>query len=186
VDAKIICGIIEGMKLTDKQVKFAEEYLVDLNATQAAIRAGYSKKFTNTNVSKLLQNTSIHAHLAARRAEIAAATEITPESVIRELAKIGYADIRMAIKWGPSLGLVEMGDKTIMTNGAMLVDSDQLDDSTAAAIAEISQTAQGVKLKMHDKRAALVDIGRHLGIFVDKVQHTGNVQIIATRHDERI
>lgn len=57
------------MAITAKQKRFCDEYLIDLNATQAAIRAGYSNKYANTNVSKLLQNTTIKAYLDARMAE---------------------------------------------------------------------------------------------------------------------
>jgi len=64
--------------------------------------------------------------------------------------------------------------KPMITNQVELVDSDQIDDDTAAAIAEISQTDKGgLKVKLHDKRAALVDIGRHLGLFKDRVELTG-------------
>lgn len=56
-------------KMTERQKRFADEYLIDLNATQAAIRAGYSAKYANTNVSKLLQNTAIKDYISARMAE---------------------------------------------------------------------------------------------------------------------
>lgn len=56
-------------KMTDKQRRFCDEYLVDLNATQAAIRAGYSEKYANTNASKLLQITTIKEYIAERMAE---------------------------------------------------------------------------------------------------------------------
>ena len=56
-------------KMTAKQMRFCDEYLIDLNATQAAIRAGYSEKYANTNASKLLQITTIKDFIAARMAE---------------------------------------------------------------------------------------------------------------------
>ena len=56
-------------KMTLKQQLFCDEYLIDLNATQAAIRAGYSKKYANTNASKLLQITTIKEYIEARMAE---------------------------------------------------------------------------------------------------------------------
>lgn len=56
--------------MTDKQRRFCEEYLVDLNATQAAIRAGYSQKFANTNANKLLQNTTLKTYIDERLEEI--------------------------------------------------------------------------------------------------------------------
>lgn len=56
-------------KLTAKQQRFCDEYLIDLNATQAAIRAGYSSKYANTNASKLLQITTIKEYIEKRMAE---------------------------------------------------------------------------------------------------------------------
>ena len=56
-------------KMTAKQKRFCDEYLIDLNATQAAIRAGYSSKYAHTNANKLLQNTTINEYIAARMAE---------------------------------------------------------------------------------------------------------------------
>lgn len=55
------------MALTDKQKRFCDEYLIDLNATQAAIRAGYTEKYANTNASKLLQNTTISQYIGERQ-----------------------------------------------------------------------------------------------------------------------
>ena len=109
-------------------------------------------------------------------------TDITADRVLKELAKIGFADIRKAVKWQSAMITEEDnpdgGDiaviKTVVTNTVQMVASDELDDETAAAIAEVSQNATGgVKIKLHDKRAALVDIGRHLGMFKDRVEHTG-------------
>lgn len=56
-------------KMTARQERFCDEYLIDLNATQAAIRAGYSSKYANTNASKLLQITAVKERLAGRMAE---------------------------------------------------------------------------------------------------------------------
>lgn len=109
-------------------------------------------------------------------------TDITADRVLKELAKIGFADIRKAVKWQSAMITEEDnpdgGDiaviKTVVTNTVQMVASEELDDETAAAIAEVSQNATGgVKIKLHDKRAALVDIGRHLGMFKDRVEHTG-------------
>lgn len=57
-------------KLTQKQRRFIDEYIISGNATQAAIKAGYSKKYANTNAAKLLQNTTIKVEIARRNAEI--------------------------------------------------------------------------------------------------------------------
>jgi len=163
--------------MNKKQTRFVEEYLIDLNATQAAIRAGYSKNRAGEIGWQLLQKTTIQEAISAAQARRSERTEITQDMVLAELAKIAFSDMRRAVKWSSSLGEVMDGDNLVQTNGVMLVDSDNLDDSTAAAVSEISQTAQGIKIKLHDKRAALVDIGRHLGMFNDKLNLTGDATL---------
>lgn len=162
------------MALTPKQRRFVEEYLIDLNATQAAIRAGYSAKTAASQGERLLRNVEIQELLTERMKAREKRTEITQDRVLNELAKIGFADIRRALDWGPDVIVVnEETGETAVSNGVALVPSKNIDDDTAAAISEISQTAQGIKVRLHDKRAALVDIGRHLGMFKDKVELTG-------------
>ena len=161
-------------KLTPKQQCFVDEYLIDLNATQAAIRAGYSKKTAASQGERLLRNVEIQSSLSARMKARELRTEITQDRVLRELAKIGFADIRRALQWGASVAVTDedTGDTTI-AHGIYMVPSDQIDDDTAAAISEIAETQQGLKVKFHDKQGALVSIGRHLGMFKDKVELTG-------------
>lgn len=162
------------MALNVKQRRFVDEYLIDLNATQAAIRAGYSERRASEIAYQLLQKTTVQEYLTERRADLEKRTEITQDKVLAELAKIGFADIRNALAWGPEVMVVdELTGETAVSNGVALIPSGKIDDDTASAISEISQTAQGIKIKMHDKRAALVDIGRHLGMFKDKVEVTG-------------
>lgn len=162
------------MALTPKQRRFVDEYLIDLNATQAAIRAGYSAKTAASQGERLLRNVEIQTGIQEAMKARQGRTEITQDKVLEELAKIGFADIRRALEWGPEVMVVdEATGETAVSNGVALVSSEKIDSDTAAAIAEISQTAQGIKIKLHDKRAALVDIGRHLGMFKDKVELTG-------------
>ena len=161
------------MALNNKQRRFVDEYLIDLNATQAAIRAGYSAKTAGQIGDENLKKPEIKQAVSDRMKDREQRTGITQDMVLRELAKIGFADIRKAVKWGTDLPVVnnETGE-VLMVNGVALVSSEQLDDDTAAAVSEISQTAQGIKIKMHDKKGALVDIGKHLGMFVDRVDAT--------------
>jgi phage terminase small subunit len=169
-------------ELTAKQRAFVREYLIDLNATQAAIRAGYSAKTAASQGERLLRNVEVQRAISAAMKIRADRTDITADRVIKELAKIGFADIRKAIKWQGTLVTEEDnpdgGDtlviKNVVTNNVMLISSDDIDDETAGAISEISQNSNGgIKLKLHDKRAALVDLGKHLGIFTEKVEVTG-------------
>jgi len=161
------------MALTAKRARFVDEYLIDLNATQAAIRAGYSAKTAGQIGDELLKKPEIIAALQSAMKARSVRTEITQDRVIAELAKIGFADIRKAVRWGEGIVVRNEFGTPEVVNDVALIGSEQIDDDTAAAIAEICQTAQGVKIKLHDKRAALIDIGRHIGMFRDKIELTG-------------
>ncbi|MFP6783691.1 terminase small subunit [Pseudomonas sp. FW306-2-2C-D06B] len=159
------------MALTAKQQRFVDEYLIDLNATQAAIRAGYSPKTADQQASRLLTNVKVRQYLAQRQGERAERTSITQDMVLRELAKIGFSDIRKIVRWGETMvrmvdGEEECAEDLVPYHGLALIDSTEIDDDTAGAIAEVSQGKEGLKVKLHDKKGALVDIGRHLGMFV--------------------
>ncbi|KEY87818.1 terminase small subunit [Pseudomonas capeferrum] len=159
------------MALTAKQQRFVDEYLIDLNATQAAIRAGYSKKTAQVQSARLLSNVMVSAAVAKGMESRSTRTGITQDMVLRELAKIGFSDIRKVVRWGETMvrmvdGEEECAEDMVPYHGLALVDSTEIDDDTAAAIAEVSQGRDGLKVKLHDKKGALVDIGRHLGMFV--------------------
>lgn len=158
------------MALTAKQQRFVDEYLVDLNATQAAIRAGYSQKTANEQGARLLANVSVKEAVARGMNERSGRVGITQDMVLRELAKIGFSDIRKVVRWGETVVRMVDGDEgeaedMVPYHGLALIDADEIDDNTAAAIAEVSQSRDGLKVKLHDKKSALVDIGRHLGMF---------------------
>lgn len=190
-------------ELDNKERRFVSEYLVDLDPKRAALAAGYSESMATSKAYQWVSNSKSKPHvfdaiqnaMAAREKR----TDITADRVLKELAKIGFADIRKAIKWQGTLVTEEDqpdgGDtlviKNVVTNNVTLISSDDIDDETAAAISEISQnTSGGIKLKLHDKRAALVDIGKHLGMFTDKVEHSGKdggpIQITIASEDSKV
>lgn len=166
--------------MAPKRKRFVEEYLIDLNATRAYRAAGYkgSDAVCATEAGKLLRNPEVAAAIEDAQKKRSERTEITADRVLTELAKIGFADMRRLLKWtgnDPKMDVEEAeesGDVRIsVANLVTLFDSGEIDDDIAAAIAEISQTKDGaLKVKLHDKQAALVAIGRHLGMFKDKLE----------------
>jgi len=152
--------------LTDKQQRFVEEYPVDLNATQAAIRAGYSEKTAQQIGFENLSKPVIVEALAVIMEERSKRTEITADMVLKELALLGFANMKDYIK--------------ISKDGDPFIDLSDLTREQAAAISETmvedyyegrgedARQVRKVKIKFHDKKGALVDIGKHLGMFVDK------------------
>jgi phage terminase small subunit len=166
--------------MTPKQQRFVREYLIDLNATRAYRAAGYAGNDNVCGVEghKLLSNPKVAAAVADAQKQRSERTEITQDMVLRELAKIGFADMRRLLRWTGNAPRMdedeaeETGEVQIsVANLVTLFDSDHIDDEIAACISEISQTKDGaLKVKLHDKQAALVSIGRHLGMFKDKLE----------------
>ena len=150
--------------LTPKQQRFVEEYLVDLCATQAAIRAGYSAKTAYSAGQRLLKHVEVQAAIRKAAEERSKRTEITADRVLEEYARIGLGDIRHVVGWE--------ADKVT------LKPSEELTDDVAAAIGEVQQTSNGdLKVKLHSKVAALDAMAKHLGLFVNRheVKHSGEV-----------
>lgn len=144
------------MSLPPKQQRFVEEYLADLNASRAAAAAGYSARSAGQTGWRLLALPRVKAAVDEGRKRLAERTEITLDRVMAEYARIGFADIRKAVRWRDG-------------EGAVVTASDELDDATAAAVAEVSQTEKGaLRVKLHDKKGALDSMARLLGGFAEK------------------
>lgn len=151
-------------KLTPKQERFVQEYLVDLNATQAAIRAGYKSKNADKMASQLLGKTRVSEAIQERMKKREQRTEITQDMVLRQLSKIAFADIKNTVEWDRS--------------GIRLRDSDEVDGTILAAISETEVKGVVTKeVKLNDRMKALELIGKHLGMFKDNVNVTGDVLV---------
>lgn len=157
--------------MTPKKQLFVDAYLVEPNATKAAIAAGYAEKTARQAGSRLLTDSDIRAALALANEKRAEKAGVSAARVIAELAKIGFADIRKLVRWRSNvtvMGADPDTDEPVMNvcNEVVLTDSHQVDDDTAGAIAEISQSKDGaLKVKLHDKLGALEKLGKHLGLF---------------------
>lgn len=142
-------------KLTPKQRRFIDEYLIDLNATQAAIRAGYSEKTAYSIGVQLLKKLEIQVEIQKRRNRLQSKLEITQERVLQELAAIAFAngdDYAKVVNSG-LLPTVEM------------IPTDELPLEKLPAIAGIKANQYGVEVKLHDKVKALELLGKYLGTF---------------------
>jgi phage terminase small subunit len=114
--------------------------------------------------SRLLSNANVRGEIERRRASFAAKSESKRDTVLRELAAIGFSDITKVVRWGPRIARDANGKKVII-NDAELFDSNEIDAETTAAIAEIWRGKGGqVRVRLHDKVKALVTLGRHLGM----------------------
>ena len=174
--------------LSPKQKRFVAEYLIDLNATQASIRAGYSLRRAAQNGYELLRKGPVAQAVAARQAELADRIGVTVERIVTELARIGFSDIRDVVQWRtvPAVSDAEDGGTNARAIYVVEVKSaDELTPQAAAAIAELSLQPSGAfRIRLHDKRAALVELGKHLGIFRDRGARTGSLTVEIVRFEQ--
>ena len=160
-----MCG---GMKtpngdLTLKQQLFVDEFVKDWNASDAARRAGYSTRAAAAIGNENLTKPSIAAAILSKFTEIAHRNGVTQDRIVQELALVGFARMGDYAEWGP--------------DGVTLKSSKELSDQQLRVVSEVSETTTKdggtIRFKLHDKLQALFNLGKHLGMFPDKVQHSG-------------
>jgi phage terminase small subunit len=145
--------------LTEKQAMFVREYLVDLNLSAAAIRCGYSPHSAARLGVQMRDTPAVAAAIQAAMDERAAKAGISAEMVLENLRRMASYDVRDVVEW---------------TGGALkLKDSAAIGDEAAYCITEIKQTEHGIAIKFADKQQANVNLGRHLKLFTDTVEHKG-------------
>lgn len=151
-------------KLTARQERFCKEFIIDLNATQAGLRSGYSKKSIRSVTSEILTNPDIQDRIRQLMQERMERLNIDADAVVAELSRIGFSDIGEFI--------------TITKDGTVIPKQiDELGTSRTRLIQEISCDAKnGMKLKLHDKLSALVNLGRHFGLFDERVTIVNKIE----------
>src|SRR5689334_14241462 len=144
----------DEMPLNERQARFVAEYLLDLNATQAAIRAGYSARSAYSTGERMLRNAEVAAAIAEAQAARSQRTEVTADRVVLELARVAFGDPRRVMSWGPG--------------GVKLRPSAELADEEAAIVAEVGETTTkeggSLRVKTVDKLGALRLLAQHLGM----------------------
>lgn len=160
-------------KLTPKQKAFCEEYLIDLNATQAAIRAGYKPSTAKEIGCENLTKPNIRAYIDKAIAERSKRTGINQDRVIRELARIAFVNANNVIDI----------DEATLKQGA------SEDDTAAIASVKVktipTKDGEGTEreIKLSDKLRALELLGKHLGMFKDKVEVSGALETGTSKLD---
>ena len=158
---------------------FAKEYLIDLNATQAAIRAGYSEKTAKQQACRLLAREDVQAAIQKEMGKREHRTEITADKVLEEYAKLGFSEVSDYLEVVTERVLVghdkETGEPiSDISQFVLMKDTANIPKNKLAAISEIKQAKDGsISFKLHDKKGALDSIAKHLGMFVDRTELTG-------------
>jgi len=159
-------------ELNDRQRLFVAEYLLDLNATQAAIRAGYSPKTAGRTGHENLKKPEIAAAIQEAFEARLERLEVSAERVVLEYARLAFSDLRQVVSWNEY--------------GVSLRDSGSLSDEAAAAVQQVTETITRLEeggttirrqVKLHDKLGALRDLGRHLGLFGKEGPSPVNVNV---------
>ena len=161
--------------MTPKEIKFCQEYLISLNGTQAAIKAGYSKRSAREIASENLTKPYIKKWIQEQQKAIAKSAEITQHRVLQEYARIAFFDVRK-----------------IYNDCNVLIDIQDMDEDTAAAVSatetleeydNLKQLSGSTKkVKLWDKVKALDSISKVLGYNAPEkfeVENTGTLNIIS-------
>jgi phage terminase small subunit len=164
-------------KLTDKQKAFCEEYLVDFNGMQAAIRAGYSEKTARSIAAENLTKPYMQEYLLELKAERANRVKISQDDVLRELIHIAFDDIKNYLDFRTEKAQVDTDKNGMPVYGyKTIVDVKDSDGIDTRNVQEVSLGANGsFKFRLYSKDEALLQLGRHLGLFTDNLNMQGKV-----------
>jgi phage terminase small subunit len=158
--------------LNIRNKRFVDEYLFDLDSTRAAIRCGYKPSSARIQGFRLMQDPRVKKLIHERQARASQNIAVTQERILQELAYIAFSNLKDIV--------------SIDEDGNTTVDLANLDKEQAAALTElVVDTTKGkgnvvmkkVRFKVADKIAALTNLGKHLGMFKDQVEHTGKLTL---------
>lgn len=168
-------------EMTAKQQRFCDEYLIDLNATQAAIRAGYSEKTAYRTGNDNLKKPQIQEYIQKKKADREQRTEITQDMVLKELALIAFSNTADYIKvvekeltqeiQGNVIPVLDAEGKPVTYKTVDPVLTDELTVEQKKALAVIKKGRDGFDVKPYDKLRALELLGRHLGMWDKKTEN---------------
>lgn len=150
--------------MTNKQKAFVDEYLIDLNATRAYKEVYRSVKSDDVAAkagSRLLRNVEVEEYLNKRIMEREARQEVKQDRVLKELSNMIDLDVTE---------IVSIDSDTVIVKDTSCLTAEQ-----KKCIKSIKQTRDGIEIQFYDKMKALELLGRHLGMFTDKVEHSGNI-----------
>ena len=158
-------GLALRSELTPRQERFVEEYLVDRNATAAAVRAGYSKKSASQIASHLLVDVKVQENIRARGAAALAKIEVTEERTLQEVSAVGFSNIKDFLEWDKDRGLVVKDSKDIPDVLASAIES--IEDQTLTTTNKDgtrTYTRHKLKVKLYPKLPALQLISEYIGL----------------------
>lgn len=160
------------MALSPQQELFVRQYVLDLNATKAALRAGYNRKNARQHGSYLLSKSDIQAAIKARLERRYEKVDIKTDEVLAQIRRLAFASLE---------GFIE-----IRNGKTYIADTAHLTEDQMACISEIKQTPDGVQVKLINREKMIELLGRHMGMFLDKLEHSGGLKLSHTMSDEEL
>jgi phage terminase small subunit len=154
-------------KHTDKQAMFIKEYIVDLNGTQAAIRAGYSENTARQEASRLLSNVNVRASINEEMEKRKERVECSQDEVIHNILAVLKADIKDFLGDDGNIDLSKINDYNSPVIKEITTDTTKTDKG------DLHTEKKRVFLKLHDKLKAADMLGKHLKMFTDKIEVSG-------------
>jgi len=160
-------NIEKDRKMTRKQAAFCREYVIDYNATQAAIRAGFSKNGAAVTGDRLLRKSNISAFIDELEAEKQAKRDVTIDKILSEYAKIAFTDLPGIINY--SRGIMSLSDFEKLTpDQRACIKKFKIKTGKPLADDPDKVPCDYVEIELHDKMHALDMMGKHLGMFIER------------------
>ena len=164
-------------KLTPRRSEFVRQYIKSLNAAAAARAAGYAPSSSKNEGSRLLANVDVQQAITEARQQLAEREQVTPERIVSELASIAFSDLGDYFKLNGSNASIDFSNLPIGATKAL--ESITVDEYVEGR-GDNAETVRRIRVRLHDKRAALVDLAKTLGMFSDGV----NVQVNVNESDQ--
>lgn len=158
--------------LTPKQQRFVAEYLIDLNATQAAIRAGYSAKTANANAARLMVVDGIATAIAAGTARQLERADLSAVRVLEEYRRLAFVDLR---GFFDAAGNLKPIGQLTAEQGSALAGFEVIKKNAEAGDGVVDRVH---KIKVWDKTRTLEVLAKHFGLLEDRVEHSGALEIV--------
>ena len=157
--------------MTPKQARFAAEYLIDLNATQAAVRAGYSTKTAFAQGSRLLRNVEVARVVAEGQAKRLESADLSATRVLEEIRRLALSNVRDLFDEGGNLRPIH----TLTAEQAACIGGIEVIIKNAKAGDGITDTIH--KIKIWDKPKSLEILAKHFALLTERIEHSGGMVI---------
>jgi phage terminase small subunit len=165
----------DNWRMTPKQALFVVEYLKDLNATQAAIRAGYSAKTAEKNAYRLMEIEGIQTAIKAGTAKQIETAELSAARVLEEYRRLAFVDVR---GFYDEAGHLKPIGQLTAEQGSALAGVETMRRNVEAGDG-VTDTVY--KIKLWDKVRSLESLAKHFGLLIDRVQISGDLELVSTR-----